>query len=168
MCLVRAAIAGALVAASSAGAQTISPNRVAIVGSDYAFLNAPTTLPSGETLFSFENRGTVRHEVNIRLLRPGVSVADAQRAFIQQAVAAGEGGAAAAGAGVVTRQVVERNVGVLIAAAGDSAGGRLLVRLIPGRSYALVCVLRDNPGAKQHIVLGMLGGFTVPEATKRD
>ena len=162
----RAAIATALVAATVAGAQTISPNRVAIVGSDYAFLNAPTTLPAGETLFSFENRGTVRHEVNIRLLRAGVSVADAQRAFIQQAALTGEGGAAAAGTAV--RQYVERNVGVLIAAAGDSAGGRILVRLMPGRSYALVCVLRDNPGAKQHIVLGMLGGFTVPEETKRD
>jgi hypothetical protein len=154
--------------ATHASAQAISPNRVTIVGSDYAFLGAPTTLPAGETLFAFENRGTVRHEVNIRLLRPGVSVADAHRAFLRQASAPDAGGAAAAGAGAPTRQVVERNVGVLIAAPGDSAGGRIYVRLIPGRSYALVCVLRDNPDAKQHIDLGMLGGFTVTEELKKD
>jgi hypothetical protein len=151
--------------ATAAGAQAISPNRVTIVGSDYAFLGAPTTLPPGETLFAFENRGSVRHEVNIRLLRPGVSVTDAQRAFLRQTSTSS---AAATEAGVPTRQVVERNVGVLLAAPGDTAGGRIYVRLIPGRSYALVCVLRDNPDAKQHIDLGMLGGFVVTAETKKD
>jgi hypothetical protein len=162
------AIALLVLTGTGASAQTISPNRVTIVGSDYAFIGAPTSLPPGETLFAFENRGTVRHEVNIRLLRPGVSVVDAQRAFLRQASAPGAGDAAAAGAGAPTRQVVERNVGVLLAAPGDSAGGRIYVRLIPGRSYALVCVLRDNPDSKQHIDLGMLGGFIVAEETKKE
>ena len=164
---IQLAIAFLVLTAASAKAQTISPNRVTIVGSDYAFIGAPTTLPAGETLFAFVNRGTVRHEVNIRLLRPGISVADAQRAFLQQAIPAGEGVTAAA-AGLRTRQVVERSVGVLLAAPGDSSGGQLYVRLIPGRSYALVCVLRDSPDAKQHIDLGMLGGFVVAEQAKKD
>ena len=162
------AVALLVLAATDTSAQAISPNRVTIVGSDYAFLGAPTTLPAGETLFAFENRGTVRHEVNIRLLRPGVSVADAQRAFLRQASSPEAGNAGSAGAGLLTRQVVERNVGVLLAAPGDTAGGRIYVRLIPGRSYALVCVLRDNADSKQHIDLGMLGGFIVTEQAKRD
>ena len=57
---------------------------------------------------------------------------------------------------------------MLLAAPGDTAGGRIYVRLIPGRSYALVCVLRDNPDAKQHIDLGMLGGFIVTDAVKKE
>src|SRR5688500_16047764 len=97
------AVALLVLTATAAGAQAISPNRVTIVGSDYAFLGAPTTLPPGETLFAFENRGSVRHEVNIRLLRPGVSVTDAQRAFLRQASTSSPGRAAATEAGVPTR-----------------------------------------------------------------
>lgn len=153
-----AVIAGSLIAASAASAQTISPNRVAIVGSDYAFPNAPTTLPAGETLFSFENRGTVRHEVNIRLLKPGVTPQEAMRAFVEQGSAVAPGSP--------PPPVIERNVAILIAQPGDTSGGRIYVRLIPGRSYALVCVLRDKPGAPPHTMLGMLAGFTVPQAKR--
>src|SRR5689334_10312258 len=50
-------------------AQWTEPAHVAITGTDYAFVQLPSTLPAGPTLFSFENRGTKRHEMSIALLR---------------------------------------------------------------------------------------------------
>jgi hypothetical protein len=128
-------------------AQAKMPAQVHIVGSDYAFLQPPTSLAAGETVFSFENRGKVRHEVNIQLLKGGVTPEQAMRAVNDLEA---------------RRKLIERNVGILIAQPGDSAGGRILANLIPGRSYALVCVLRDTPDSQMHVMLGMMGGFTVP------
>jgi hypothetical protein len=122
--------------------------QVTIVGSDYAFLEAPATLPAGETLFAFENRGTVRHEMNLQLMKPGVTLADALRLVA-------EGG--------IRRNLMDHHIGVLLAVPKDTAGGRLLARLIPGRTYLVICVLRDTVGAKPHTALGMFTGFTVPE-----
>ncbi len=134
-----------------AGEQATSaraPLQVAIVGSDYAFLQVPTTLPGGETLFAFENRGKVRHELSLALLKPGVGLQDVLNQFV-------EGGR--------RRDLYETSIGVLLAFPSDTAGGRLLVRLIPGRNYALLCSLRDTPDAQPHVMLGMISGFTVPK-----
>jgi hypothetical protein len=43
-----------------------------MTGSDYAFVQLPSTLQAGPTLFSFENRGTKRHEMSIALLRTSI------------------------------------------------------------------------------------------------
>ena len=126
-------------------AQT-SPAQVVIVGDDYAFLRPPATLPAGETLFAFENRGKVRHEMSLSLLKPGISADEALRAVMPG-----------------RRGLIDKSVGILIAAPGDTSGGRLFVRLIPGRAYAIVCTLRDTPDAQQHNALGMLAAFLVPE-----
>src|SRR5215472_5783332 len=50
-----------------------SPHQVTIVGTDYAFA-VPPTLEHGPTAFSFENRGSVRHEMNLVRLKPGVTL----------------------------------------------------------------------------------------------
>ena len=55
-------------AASAQAAQR--PAQIAVVGSDYAFIGFPTTIAAGPTLFSFENRGEVRHEMTMILLSP--------------------------------------------------------------------------------------------------
>jgi hypothetical protein len=61
-----------LVVASVAGlgARLSPPQAVLVVGTDYAF-QIPEPIRSGETLFTFENRGTVRHEMSIVLLKEG-------------------------------------------------------------------------------------------------
>ena len=41
-----------------------------VVGFEYAF-SAPAELPPGPRAFRFENRGKVRHELNVSLLRTG-------------------------------------------------------------------------------------------------
>ena len=52
-----------------------SPNSVTIKAVDYAF-ESPDTIPAGPTLFTFENHGTVRHEVAISRLKAGHSFAE--------------------------------------------------------------------------------------------
>ena len=52
--------------------QSGEPTHVAILGVDNAFAQLPATLAAGPTLFSFENRGTKRHEKSIALLQLGV------------------------------------------------------------------------------------------------
>lgn len=120
---------------------------VAIVGSDYAFLRTPTTLPAGRTLFSFENRGKVRHEMILVRLKPGIPPEELVRA----ATRVDTGG----------RDMVEHIVGILIIQPGDSTSGRLLVDLVPDRSYALVCRFRDTPGALPHSMMGMVAALRV-------
>jgi ketosteroid isomerase-like protein len=131
---------------ASRNAATSAP--VAIVGTDYAFIQPPTTLPPGDAVFTFENRGKVRHELSLALLRPGVAVDDAVRAPIQ---------------GERRRDHKENNIGELHAAPPDTAAARLIAKLIPGRSYALICSLRDAPDAQPHILMGMVAGFSVPD-----
>ena len=125
---------------------TLEPARVAVVGDDYAFVQFPSTLPPGATLFSFENRGHVRHELSIALLKPGVT--------LQDVLQKGPGGAG-------SRLLAERLIGILVARPGESSGGQLLVTLEPGRRYVAVCTLKDSPGAQPHVALGMIGTFDI-------
>ena len=138
-----------LLAAPVGRAQSDShePVEIHVVGTDYAFLPLPATISSGKTLFSFENRGKVRHELSIALLRPGVSL----QQVMQLAPGSGE-----------RTQLIERVVGILIARPGDTSGGQLLADLLPGRRYLVRCSLRDTPDAQPHHTLGMITAFDVP------
>src|SRR5437870_4645178 len=102
------------------GLAFLAPNEVAVVGNDYAFVQLPLSVPAGPTLFSFENRGKVRHELSIALLKPGVTLADVMQ---------GKVGA------VSSRAVSDSIVGLLIARPGEAAGGKLYVELRSGRRY---------------------------------
>jgi len=119
---------------------------VHVVGNDYAFLHPPDTVAAGQTTFSFENRGTVRHELGLALLGPSATLKDLLDVYQN-------GGA--------RRGIVAKSIGVLVAAPNDTSGGRLVATLIPGRTYAIVCTLRDKPDAQQHVMLGMLSAFVV-------
>jgi hypothetical protein len=123
------------------------PAHVAVVGTDYAFVQLPATLAAGPTLFSFENRGTKRHELSMVLLQVGIR---ADSVFALRPIPAG------------ARAVVDSIVGLLIARPGERSGGQLYVNLIAGRSYAVVCTLKDTPDAQPHTELGMVGSFRVP------
>lgn len=128
------------------------PVRIHVVGTDYAFLPLPATLAPGKTLFSFENRGKVRHELSIALLRPGVTL----QQMMQVVPGSGE-----------RPGYIEKVVGILIAKPGDTSGGELLADLLPGRRYLVRCSLRDTPDAAPHHQLGMVTVFDVQTVQSR-
>ena len=121
------------------------PAEIAVVGNDYAFIHFPATIAAGKTLFSFENRGRVRHEMSVVLLTPGVT--------LEQVAQAGEK--------FNNRRMVDSIVGLLIARPGESSGGKLFVNLQPGRRYLVYCTLKDTPDAPRHTELGMITSFEV-------
>jgi hypothetical protein len=139
----RAVVSLVFVVAAALRAQM--PN-VPVIGNDYAFIHTPDTLTAGQTTFSFENQGKMRHEMSIFLIKEGMTSRDVFDAF---------------SAGGRREAIREKPIGLLIATPGDTSGGRLLVTLLPRRSYAIVCTLRDTPDAKQHVMLGMLTTFYV-------
>src|SRR5215212_305292 len=71
--------AGLVLNASAGQAQqqprdSVSAAQVTVIGNDYAFTQLPATIPAGQTLFAFENRGKVRHEMSVMLLKPGITL----------------------------------------------------------------------------------------------
>ena len=126
-----------------------SPDDVTVGGLDYAF-QAPDTLPPGPTVFHFENRGEVRHEMVLVRLKEGVTMQQLMEG-VQSGSEPGE--------------FIEGGPGILLAQPGQTTAAGLLVDLVPGRTYALVCNLRDTPDAQPHAALGMRDSFVVREAT---
>ena len=142
--VVLALLIGALGTACTASE---SPNEVTVAGLDYAF-QAPDTLPPGPTVFRFENRGEVRHEMILVRLKEGVT--------LQQLMEGVQGGSDPS-------EFLEGGPGILLAQPGQTTAAGLLVDLLPGRTYALVCNLRDSPDAQPHTALGMRDRFYVRE-----
>ena len=126
--------------ATDAGEPTPGTHEVEIVGVDYAF-KVPDNIPAGPTTFRFRNDGKVAHELNISLLR--------KDATLQQFMNS---------PGSAYR---EATVGVLFAAPGRRASARLVTDLLPGRTYALICINKDTPKAQPHFAKGMFSAFTV-------
>lgn len=118
---------------------------VAVRGVDYAFL-APDTVKAGLTAFSFSNTGTVRHEVKLIALRPGVAFRTAMPlAMIDSG----------------WTHLRRPTSGILTAAPGDTTPGRLLAELRSGETYLLVCHFADAETAPLHSELGMIRQLVV-------
>jgi len=134
-----------LVLASVAAITAASPppQSVLIVGSDYAF-QVPAHIRAGETLFSFENRGTVRHEMSLVLVKEG---------FERDSVLAG------IAAGSPRRNWVDGQGALVIARPAEPSGPRIWMQLLAGRTYLVLCSLKDTPEAKPHVMLGMVASF---------
>jgi hypothetical protein len=121
-----------------------APRVIHIVANEYAFI-APEVTPAGPTTFTLENRGMKFHEVLIGLMRPGAGPA--------QVVAAHQQGA---GFRVLSQYYLEGDAGgAIFASPGNTSIVSLTVDLQRGRSYVLLCQLRDSVGAMQHAALGM-------------
>jgi hypothetical protein len=118
---------------------------VVIVGTDYAFAH-PDTLPAGPTALAFENRGRVDHELMLAKLKAGVT--------LEQALAANQRGADVS-------SFLEDGASVLLASPGGRSTARLLVDLEAGRTYAVVCLMRDDEQAPPHAAMGMVGSIVV-------
>ena len=123
----------------------MAPRLVDVIGLDYAF-QAPTTLPAGSTTFRFTNKGKVAHELNIGLLKRGVTV----KQFVD-----------AMNSGRPIAELRESAVGVLFAEPGARASARLATDLLPGRTYMVICIFKDAPDAKRHTDMGMFSVITV-------
>jgi hypothetical protein len=140
----RFAVALLLAVPSAAGAQRFVD--ITIKANDYAYISTPTSLGAGLTAFSFENQGTVRHEMILIRPKPGIRPDSVARAW---------------GAGAPPQETTEAPDGVLIALAGNKASGRLLVNLERGKTYLIMCNFRDKPDQPRHTALGMYTSFEV-------
>ena len=118
---------------------------IAVRGTDYAF-DVPESLPPGRTAFTFENAGQHPHEMILVRLKEGVTLPQLLNA---------------AGEGQDPEDFTEGGAAILIAAPGNTAGTRMLVDLLPGRTYALVCNFEDEVGQPPHVVLGMAKAIAV-------
>lgn len=137
-------LALSLVAATNAAV----PPEIEIVGMDYAF-RVPSELPAGRTSFRFRNAGKHRHEFNIALLKPGVTV--------QQFMAAANAAKPLSG-------LIDGSVGVLFAKPGKRSAAGLSSDLIAGRTYVVRCIFRDTASAPRHEALGMYSAIRITSA----
>jgi len=119
---------------------------ITITAINYAF-QAPGNIDPGPTRFRLSNAGTVPHEVQIFVFKPGIS-ADSARGLLNTLERVPDSLSDSAGA-------------VLIAAPHTTAPEEVYVDLQPGRVYALLCQFRDDSKAKRHDRLGMFGVVTV-------
>ena len=127
---------------------SLGAEEVKIIGRDFAF-DAPAVLGAGMTTFAFENPGQLRHEVIIVLLREGVTEQQIKEAH-QRGMPLGK----------QREQFWDSEVlGILLAMPGQSSAGKLVVNLVPGRTYLMICQLEAPVGAPRHNILGMYTTF---------
>ena len=120
------------------------PHQVHVVATDYAFTVADS-VPAGLTTFHFENRGTRFHEMFIGLLKPEATPSQVSAAHSK---------------GVGFRQLSEHYLEgdasvALLAGPQHTAAAGATLQLVHGRTYVLLCQLRDSIGKPQHAALGM-------------
>lgn len=110
-----------------------------VVGTDYAYTRYPRTLTPGWHHFVFVNAGKQRHEVDVALLKPGVTLAQLL----------------ALGPRDDPTPLLDESLGVLHATAGTTPFGTLDFEVLPGREYVIACTFQDTPTAPPHFALGM-------------
>jgi hypothetical protein len=120
--------------------QTEPLRHVTIVATDYAY-RVPASVAAGMTAFRFVNRGTHPHEVQLFRFLPSVTAQQA-RAYLA--------------AGRVPDSAADASGSVLIALPGVTAHEEVLVSLVAGERYALMCEFRDEPTKPRHTALGMV------------
>ena len=116
---------------------------ITVAATDYAFLPLPA-IRAGPLVVGFTNQGKVNHEVAIGRLNPGTTVDD----YVKTPP------------GAQRLALIDGGVGILIAAPGKTAEGKLWVDAVKGATYVVWCNFRDKPDAPQHMVLGMYTTFT--------
>lgn len=119
-----------------------------IVGTDYAFSRYPREVSPGLKGIAFRNAGKHRHEINIALLKKGVTLDSVV------AVDKRDGDFDA---------LIEKNggIGVLHAQPGTAALGSLGIDFLPGREYVIECGFQDDEKSPPHYKLGMYGSIKV-------
>jgi hypothetical protein len=134
------------VTAGKASSPTRPVKADTIVAVDYAY-RYPRTLAPGRHTFMLRNEGKVRHEMNIALLKKGVT--------LDSALAVDK-------AGGNVFPLLDNADGLLLSRAGETALGGLEVDMLPGREYEIICFVSDDPKSPPHYKLGMYGSIRVP------
>ncbi len=127
-----------LALACAACAAVSSPRELRITGTEYRF-EAPAQAPPGLTAISFHNAGRVRHEVIVVRMARGVTL----KTLLANPPAP------------VHDTLIVGGAAILTADPGDTDDSRILVDLVPGASYALLCTMSDAHGGPPHFTLGM-------------
>ncbi len=123
---------------SCAGAPSF--REVDIHALDYAF-RVPATLPPGLTAFRFINEGRVLHEVQLFRFRAGMSAEVAGKLLARDSI---------------PDQDADPWGSVLIASPGQTAVAQIMVPLVHGELYALVCEFRNADSLPKHAKMGMV------------
>lgn len=116
-----------------------------IIGTDYAF-KIPQTFTPGLHHLAFYNSGKQHHEINIALLKPGVTV----QKVIEIASDGGQ-----------VDSLIDDALGVLHSFSDSAPLGTLDINFLPGREYIVVCTFMDTPKSPPHFALGMFGSIQV-------
>jgi len=119
-----------------------------IIGVDYAFAKYPREISPGMHTLAFRNNGKHRHELNIGLLKEGVTV-DSVQAVEKR------------GGDVNALFDVTGPGAVLWAVPGSSPLGQLQIDFLPGREYLIECGFKDDDKSPEHYKLGMFGSIKV-------
>lgn len=131
--------------AAAGAAPAAPPQAVRIAGLDYAF-QIPAHIHAGETIFTFENRGSVRHEMSLALVKEGFGVDSVFASVL---------------AGSARRNWLEGQAPLIVSRPADPSGPGIWLNLLAGRTYIVICTLRDTPDAQPHVMLGMASRFRV-------
>jgi hypothetical protein len=140
-----AVLATTFVAAGNALAQRPSPV-IRVIGHDYALIAPDSIRAANQITFEFDNQGKRDHELIIGLLRPGMGAKEIMATHQKGAIGFRQ---------LQNEYLDGAAVGMLYAAPGTRSPARLTVPALPGRSYLLLCQLRDSVGMQQHVLLGM-------------
>jgi hypothetical protein len=125
--------------------RTVPVKADTIVAVDYAY-KYPRTVAPGPHAFMLRNEGKVRHEMNIALLKKGIT--------LDSALAVDR-------AGGDVLPLLDYADGLLHSRAGETALGALELDMLPGREYEIICFFSDDPKSPPHFKLGMYGSMKV-------
>jgi hypothetical protein len=121
------------------------PQLIRITATDYAF-QVPEHIKAGETIFTFENHGAVRHEMSLVMLNEHMPADSAIRGML---------------AGSPRRNFADGQGALVISAPNEAPGPGIWLNLEAGRTYLVVCTLRDTPQSPPHATMGMITSFRV-------
>ncbi|MEP6765685.1 MAG: hypothetical protein ABJB66_15325 [Gemmatimonadaceae bacterium] len=116
-----------------------------IFGMDYAF-KMPSTFAAGMHHLAFVNSGKQRHEIDVALLKAGVTT--------KRVMEVGSTGAD-------VDSLIEESHGILWAYDGTASLGSLDINFLPGREYTVVCTFMDTPKSRPHFALGMFNSIQI-------
>ncbi len=133
--------------ADSAGgrAAQLPARRLTVDAGDYAFRVADT-VPAGEVDLQMTNSGKQRHEVAIGRLKAGMTPEIFFAQYLQDQD---------------VDSLYDDDGAILVTYGGDHNDFTIRVDFLAGRSYVLVCELRDSAEAPRHAKMGMFKGIVV-------
>jgi len=115
-----------------------------IVATEYAF-QYPRTVAPGKHTFFMRNDGKMPHQLDIGLLKKGVSF----QKLREVEKARGDVGA-----------LFDGDFGLLTSRGLQNPLGALTIDMLPGREYVIACFFKDDEKSPAHYELGMYGSIT--------